>query len=55
MEIGMPVLGVSINYRKGAWGMLYSIEIQVSARDQHDVKLMECESSCRDLETQICR
>ncbi|KAI1842689.1 hypothetical protein JX265_002705 [Neoarthrinium moseri] len=28
VEIGKPVLGVSINYRKGAWGMLYSVEIQ---------------------------
>jgi carboxylesterase type B len=26
-EIGRPVLGVSINYRKGGWGNMYSIEI----------------------------
>lgn len=30
VAIGKPILGVSINYRKGAWGMLYSIEIQGS-------------------------
>ncbi|KAI1776721.1 alpha/beta-hydrolase [Hypoxylon cercidicola] len=30
VEIGMPVIGVSINYRKGAWGNMYSIEIQGS-------------------------
>lgn len=28
-EIGMPIIGASINYRKGAWGNMYSIEIQV--------------------------
>ena len=27
VEIGKPVVGVSINYRKGGWGMMYSIEI----------------------------
>lgn len=26
----MPIVAASINYRKGAWGMLYSREIQVS-------------------------
>ncbi|KAF1945094.1 alpha/beta-hydrolase [Clathrospora elynae] len=28
VEIGKPVIATSINYRKGAWGMLYSQEIQ---------------------------
>ncbi|KAK3682947.1 Alpha/Beta hydrolase protein [Podospora appendiculata] len=28
VEIGRPVLGASINYRKGGWGFMYSIEIQ---------------------------
>ena len=28
VEIGKPIIGASINYRKGGWGMLYSIEIQ---------------------------
>ncbi len=27
-EIGVPIIGASINYRKGGWGMLYSREIQ---------------------------
>jgi carboxylesterase type B len=27
VEIGRPVLGVSINYRKGGWGNMYSVEI----------------------------
>lgn len=30
VEIGRPILGVSINYRKGGWGNMYSIEIAVS-------------------------
>ncbi|KAI2472159.1 alpha/beta-hydrolase [Annulohypoxylon bovei var. microspora] len=30
VEIGMPVIGASINYRKGGWGNMYSIEIQGS-------------------------
>lgn len=29
-EIGKPIIGTSINYRKGGWGMLYSREIQGS-------------------------
>lgn len=29
VDIGLPVIGASINYRKGAWGNMYSIEIQV--------------------------
>lgn len=29
VEIGLPVIGASINYRKGGWGNLYSVEIQV--------------------------
>jgi carboxylesterase type B len=28
VEIGKPIIATSINYRKGGWGMLYSIEIQ---------------------------
>ncbi|KAK7940792.1 alpha/beta-hydrolase [Apiospora aurea] len=28
VEIGMPIIGASINYRKGGWGMMYSREIQ---------------------------
>ncbi|KAG4222967.1 hypothetical protein PC116_g28559, partial [Phytophthora cactorum] len=28
VEIGSPVIGTSINYRKGGWGNLYSVEIQ---------------------------
>lgn len=27
VEMGRPVLGVSINYRKGGWGNMYSVEI----------------------------
>ena len=30
VETGMPVVGASINYRKGGWGNMYSIEIQGS-------------------------
>ncbi|KAH7028660.1 Alpha/Beta hydrolase protein [Macrophomina phaseolina] len=30
VEIGMPLIGASINYRKGGWGNMYSIEIQGS-------------------------
>ncbi|KAF2275056.1 alpha/beta-hydrolase [Westerdykella ornata] len=30
VEIGKPIIGASINYRKGGWGMMYSIEIQGS-------------------------
>lgn len=30
VEIGKPIIAASINYRKGGWGMLYSIEIQGS-------------------------
>ncbi|KAI1641609.1 alpha/beta-hydrolase [Daldinia loculata] len=30
VEIGLPVIGASINYRKGGWGNLYSVEIQGS-------------------------
>lgn len=32
VDIGMPVIGASINYRKGGWGNMYSIEIQVRKR-----------------------
>lgn len=28
VEIGRPIIGASINYRKGGWGNMYSIEIQ---------------------------
>lgn len=28
VEIGKPIIGASINYRKGGWGMLYSREVQ---------------------------
>ncbi|KAK8027649.1 alpha/beta-hydrolase, partial [Apiospora marii] len=28
VEIGMPIIGTSINYRKGGWGNFYSREIQ---------------------------
>ncbi|KAL1639144.1 hypothetical protein SLS58_008231 [Diplodia intermedia] len=28
VEIGYPIIGASINYRKGGWGNMYSIEIQ---------------------------
>ncbi|KAF2109203.1 Alpha/Beta hydrolase protein [Lophiotrema nucula] len=28
VEIGKPIIGTSINYRKGGWGMLYSREVQ---------------------------
>lgn len=27
VEIGKPIIAASINYRKGGWGMMYSIEI----------------------------
>ncbi|KAF2192478.1 alpha/beta-hydrolase [Zopfia rhizophila CBS 207.26] len=30
VEIGKPIVATSINYRKGGWGMLYSVEIQGS-------------------------
>ena len=30
VEIGRPVLAASINYRTGAWGFLYSVEVQGS-------------------------
>lgn len=30
VEVGKPIIGASINYRKGGWGMMYSIEIQGS-------------------------
>ncbi|OMP84301.1 Lipase 4 [Diplodia seriata] len=30
VEIGYPIIGASINYRKGGWGNMYSIEIQGS-------------------------
>lgn len=30
VEIGRPIIGASINYRKGGWGNLYSIELQGS-------------------------
>ncbi|KAI1170255.1 alpha/beta-hydrolase [Nemania sp. FL0916] len=30
VEVGLPVLAASINYRKGGWGLLYSREIQGS-------------------------
>ncbi|KAI1443935.1 alpha/beta-hydrolase [Annulohypoxylon stygium] len=30
VDIGLPIIGVSINYRKGGWGNMYSIEIQGS-------------------------
>ncbi|KAK3725154.1 hypothetical protein LTR37_000665 [Vermiconidia calcicola] len=29
VEVGRPIIGASINYRKGGWGNMYSIEIQV--------------------------
>ena len=29
VDVGLPVLAASINYRKGAWGNMYSREIQV--------------------------
>ena len=28
VEIGQPIIATSINYRKGAWGLLYSREVQ---------------------------
>lgn len=30
VEIGRPIIATSINYRKGGWGMMYSVEIQGS-------------------------
>ncbi|OTA91318.1 hypothetical protein M434DRAFT_13285 [Hypoxylon sp. CO27-5] len=30
VDIGLPIIGASINYRKGGWGNLYSVEIQGS-------------------------
>lgn len=30
VQVGKPVVATSINYRKGGWGNMYSIEIQVS-------------------------
>jgi carboxylesterase type B len=30
VQIGKPIIGASINYRKGGWGNMYSIEIQGS-------------------------
>ncbi|KAI0889472.1 alpha/beta-hydrolase [Annulohypoxylon maeteangense] len=30
VDIGFPIIGVSLNYRKGGWGNMYSIEIQGS-------------------------
>lgn len=44
VDIGQPVIGVSINYRKGGWGLMYSREIQVSQnpdRDQEEIE-REC-------------
>jgi len=35
VEIGKPIIGASINYRKGGWGMLYSIEVQVRLSPVH--------------------
>lgn len=32
VEIGKPIIAASINYRKGAWGMLYSREVQGSGQ-----------------------
>ncbi|KAK4168481.1 alpha/beta-hydrolase [Cladorrhinum sp. PSN259] len=31
-EIGKPIIGVSINYRKGPWGFLYSDQVQGSGQ-----------------------
>ena len=31
VQIGKPIIGTSINYRKGGWGNMYSIEIQVGS------------------------
>lgn len=28
VEVGQPIIATSVNYRKGAWGMLYSREVQ---------------------------
>ncbi|KAI5862661.1 alpha/beta-hydrolase [Durotheca rogersii] len=40
VEIGLPVIGASINYRKGGWGNLYSIEIQGSGNTNLAVRDM---------------
>ncbi|OTB03037.1 hypothetical protein M426DRAFT_61060 [Hypoxylon sp. CI-4A] len=29
-QIGLPIIGASINYRKGGWGNMYSVELQGS-------------------------
>ncbi|KAF2738424.1 alpha/beta-hydrolase [Polyplosphaeria fusca] len=40
VEIGNPIIGTSINYRKGGWGMLYSIEIQGSGNTNNALRDM---------------
>ena len=35
VKIGKPIVATSINYRKGGWGNMYSIEIQVSTLQTH--------------------
>lgn len=34
-QVGKPVVAASINYRKGGWGNMYSIEIQASVSVCH--------------------
>jgi carboxylesterase type B len=40
VEIGKPIVAASINYRKGGWGMLYSIEIQGSGNANNALRDM---------------
>jgi len=37
VEIGKPIIAASTNYRKGGWGNMYSIEIQVCLKSQQCV------------------
>lgn len=39
-QLGKPVVATSINYRKGGWGNMYSIEIQV--RNRHTYEPIHC-------------
>lgn len=40
VEVGQPIIGTSINYRKGGWGMLYSVEVQGSGNSNLSLRDM---------------
>ncbi|KAI5361635.1 Putative carboxylesterase, type B, carboxylesterase type B, active, alpha/Beta hydrolase [Septoria linicola] len=40
VELGKPIIGASINYRKGGWGNMYSIEVQGSGNTNLAVRDM---------------